>query len=498
MTMLDIRLSPTDQRPKPAFLDGEAKQLLIGGTWVPAISGRTIDAVDPTTQQTIASFAAAGPEDVDSAVAAARLAFTNTEWSGIGPDRRGRLLLQISELLERHADELAELESLDMGGPLGLTTWMVQHAAEVFRHYAGWPTKIYGQTAPSDPSHFNYTLRQPHGVVAGVYAWNGPLLQMSYKAAPALATGNTVVLKPAEAASLTTLRFGELLAESELPPGVVNIITGYGAEAGEALVTHRDVDKVTFTGSGRVGRHILEMSTNNLKRVTLELGGKSPTIVFADADLNAAAAAAAVGFCAGSGQGCVAGSRILVQESVRDQFIDLLVKEMAAYTLGDPFHPEAAMGPMVTREHFQRVSSYVELARDEGATVMVSGTVPDAGGLFIAPTLLTDVTMDMRVVQEEIFGPVAALMSFSDVDQAIALGNDVPYGLASSVWTRDLSTAHLVAARLQAGTVWINTYGEMSAGILPFGGFKQSGIGREHGTQVLDAFTETKSVVVQL
>lgn len=497
MTTLSLRALETYERPTSPFSPDRVQGLYIAGEWVPARAGRNIESVDPTTQKVITKFSAAGIEDVNDAVAAARRAFLDPSWSDIDPDVRSQWLWRIAELVKRHAEELATLESLDMGGPIGLTRWMMQHVAEVFRHYAGWPTKIYGQTAPSDAAHLNYTLRQPHGVVAAVYAWNGPLLQMSYKAAPALATGNTLILKPAEQASLSTLRFAELLAEVELPPGVVNVVTGLGAEAGEALVTHLDVNKVSFTGSHGVGGHILAASTNNLKRVTLELGGKSPTIVFADADLEAAAAAAAVGFCAGSGQGCVAGSRILVQREVEKEFTDLLLAQMSSAVLGDPFHAETTMGPMASRSHFERVSGYVALAREEGARVLTFGE-PPGGSLYLAPTLLVDVTNNMRVVQEEIFGPVAALLPFDTAEEAVALGNDIIYGLAASVWTRDLTTAHLVAARLEAGTVWVNTYGEMSAGSMPFGGFKQSGIGREHGVNVLDAYTETKSVVVRL
>ncbi|WP_249998402.1 aldehyde dehydrogenase [Actinoplanes sp. M2I2] len=485
-------------RPRPPFVQGAPKELFIDGVWRPAASGRTLETLDPMTEQVITSIAAADADDVDLAVRAARRAFRSDEWSALSPYRRGSLLLEIADVIEAHADELATLDTLEMGGPLALTRWMVDHSVEVFRHYAGWPTKIYGQTAPSSPGQLNYVLKQPLGVVAAITPWNGPFLQMTWKVAPALATGNTVVVKPAQQTSLSTLRFAELLAETGLPRGVVNVVTGTGGITGEALIQHLDVNKVTFTGSTAVGKHLLEASAGNLKRVTLELGGKSPTIVFADADLPAAARAAAADFLAGSGQSCVAGTRIFVEESVRKEFSALLADEMATYVPGDPFHPDTVMGPMASRDHYNKVLSYFTIAREAGAVITTGGTNDGDDGLFVAPTLIENVTNDMRVAQEEIFGPVAVLLPFSDVDEVVRMSNDSVYGLAAYVWTRDLSRAHTVAARLESGSVFINTTGQMSAGILPFGGVKQSGIGRDHGTDVIDAFTETKTVVVNL
>ncbi|MCW2948569.1 MAG: Aldehyde Dehydrogenase [Actinoallomurus sp.] len=482
-------------RPAPVFLNGPAKELLIGGAWTAARSGKTFKTFDPATGKVLASVASAGAEDVDLAVAVARRAFEAPSWADITPYQRSRILLQIADAIEAHAEELAVLDSLDMGGPLWMTRWLVDHSVEVFRHYAGWPTKIYGQTAPSDPSVFNYTLRQPLGVVGAITAWNGPVLQLAWKLGPALATGNTVVAKPAAWSPLSALRIGELLLETDLPHGVVNIVTGNGAVTGEALTNHEGVDKISFTGSLAVGKRILEVSSKDLKRVTLELGGKSPTIVFDDADLEAAAKGAVAGFAQGSGEGCVAGTRIFVQESVRERFRELLVREMKAYTLGDPFHPDTRMGPLASPQHFQRVASYLDIAREEGGSLE---TVGESQGLYMPPTLIENVGADARVVREEIFGPVASLMTFTDTDDAIAQGNDTIYGLSASVWTTNLERAHRTASGLRAGTVWINAYADMSAGTVPFGGFKQSGIGREHGIEVLDAYTETKTVMVHL
>lgn len=485
-------------RPRPALLDEGPLPLFIGGEFVAPHSGRWEPTIDPTTQEPLTTVAVADAEDIDAAVRAARAAFADPSWSAITPQRRTELLLQIADAIEAHGEELAILDSLEMGGALWVNQWLVGQCVDVLRHYAGWPTKIYGQTAPSDPTKFHYTVREPLGVVAGITAWNGPLQQLCWKLGAALSTGNTFVHKPALWSSLSAIRLAQIIAaETDLPAGVFNVVSGDGGMTGQALIEHPGVDKISFTGSVTTGRHILRTSAVDLKRVTLELGGKSPTIVFDDADLPAAAQTAAAAFCQGSGQGCVAGSRIFVQEGVKDEFRDLLLTAMDSYVAGDPFAEGTQMGPLASREHFDRVNGYLDLARQEGARVHQGGDW-QAEGLFMRPVLLENVTPDMRVIREEIFGPVSALMTFTDIEDAIAKGNDTSYGLSASIWTRDFVRTQRTAAGLRVGTVWVNTYADMSTGTVPFGGFKTSGLGREHGTDVLDAYTETKTVMVTM
>ncbi|HEY3632748.1 MAG TPA: aldehyde dehydrogenase family protein, partial [Jatrophihabitantaceae bacterium] len=389
------------------------------------------------------------------------------------------------------------LECLDTGMPIGVTRYMIGNAAETFRYYAGWPTKLLGTVNPVDASVHCYTVREPIGVCAGIIPWNGPLVMAAWKIAPALACGNTFILKPAEQTPLTALRFGELLQDVDLPPGVVNVVTGYGERAGAAISAHPDIDKVSFTGSTETGKAVLTASVGNLKRVTLELGGKSPHIILPDADLEVAARNAASGFCTMTGQVCVAGTRILVHSSVHDEFAKALAEQVAAYRVGDPFAADTRIGPLISAEQFTRVNSYVDIGKNEGARVAVGGDRIDSPGFFVQPTVFEDVHNDMRLAREEIFGPVAAVIPFRDTDEAVRIANDTSYGLAAAIATRNVSDAHQLAGRIRAGVVWVNTHGELDL-TFPFGGFKQSGIGRELGERSLDAFTELKSVFIRL
>ena len=484
--------------PTPEFIKGPSpKGMLIGGQWTQAQSGETFETVNPATGSVLATVASGGAADVDRAVDAARRAFEEPSWADMNPHERTLVLLRVADAIEANREELAILESLDGGIPITLTRGMVAEAAKTVRYYAGWPTKIAGTVNPVDASVHCYTVREPLGVCAGIIPWNGPLTMAVWKIAPALACGNTVILKPAEQTPLTALRFGEILAETGLPAGVVNIVTGFGETAGAAIAGHLGIDKVSFTGSTATGKQILHASVDNLKRVTLELGGKSPHIIMPDADIGAAARTAAAGFVMLTGQVCVAGTRILVQESVLDEFTSELAKAVTAFRVGDPFEAETMLGPVVSAEQFERVNSYVSIGVDEGARLALGGGRLDSPGYFVEPTVFTEVRNDMRLAREEIFGPVAALIPFREVDEAVRIANDTEYGLAAAVATSNVSTAHTLARKLRAGVVWVNTYSELDA-TFPFGGYKQSGIGRELGDKSLESFTELKSVFIRL
>jgi acyl-CoA reductase-like NAD-dependent aldehyde dehydrogenase len=473
------------------------KQLLIGGKWVPAKSGKTFETINPANEEVLALAAEGDKADVDAAVKVARTAYEEGKWSKIGPHQRARYLLKIADLIEQHADELATLESLNNGMAIGLARGMTAGAIDTFRYYAGWATKIYGETNPSDPAFFNYTLREPVGVCGQIIPWNGPIAMFAWKIAPALACGNVCIIKPAEQTPLTALRLGELILEAGIPEGVVNIITGFGETAGAAIASHPDIDKVAFTGSTEVGKLILQASAGNLKRVSLELGGKSPNIIFADANLQQAVQTSLFGFTMLSGQVCCAGTRVFVQQDFHDEFVDHLTKYAASTKAGNPLDPKTTVGPLVSKEQFERVKGYLAIGKEEGATARVGGEAGTGKGYFVDPTVFTGVNNDMRIAREEIFGPVASVIPFKDETDAVLQGNDTTYGLAAAVWTNDVSRAHKVARALKAGTVWVNCYNNIDP-ISPFGGYKQSGIGRELGKHSIELYTQVKSVYVKL
>lgn len=473
--------------------------LFIGGTWRSAASGAEFDTLDPATGRPHAGCANADATDADAAVAAARTALESPEWAGLTPAQRARLLWRIGDLIEEHGEELAALETLDQGQPLGISKAIsVAGAAEHFRYYAGWVTKIYGETAPvSFPGVLQYTKREPVGVCALITPWNFPLMIATWKIAPALACGNTVVIKPAEQTPMSTVRLVELCAEAGLPAGVVNLLTG-GPEAGRALVEHPGVDKVSFTGSTETGRAIVRASSGNLKRVSLELGGKAPSIVLPDADLDAAVPGCLQGALVNSGQVCAAYTRFLVHRDLADEFADRCAKGAGALRLGPGSAPETELGPLVSAAHRDHVDALVRSGAEEGATLLTGGSpAEDLPGFFYRPTVFTDVRDDMRIAREEIFGPVLSIMPYDDEEEAIARANDTEYGLAAAVWTRDVAAAHRVAGAVQAGAVFINMANPLDAAT-PWGGFKSSGWGREMGSGAIDLYTEVKSVWTSL
>jgi len=480
-----------------SFLKSSPKKLLINGKWVAPKSGKTFETINPATEEVLALIAEGDKADVDEAVKAARKALEDGKWGKIGPHERARYLFKIAELIDQHADEIAELETLDNGKGVSFSRGFdIPAAAETFRYYAGWCTKIYGETNPSDPSMFNYTLREPVGVCGQIIPWNFPLLMAAWKLGPALSCGNTVILKPAEQTPLTALRLGELILEAGLPEGVVNIITGFGPGAGSSIAEHPAIDKVAFTGSTEVGKLILKASAGNLKRVSLELGGKSPNIIFPDADLKEAVPTSMMGVFFNSGQVCCAGTRIFVQHDMYDQFVDQLTTFSKGVSYGDPLDPKTVMGPVVSKEQFDRVKSYLEVGKNE-AKLASGGETGKGKGYFVQPTVFSGVNNNMKIAREEIFGPVATAISFKDENDAVLQGNDTEYGLAAAVWTRDVGRAHKVARALKAGTVWVNCYNQLDP-ISSFGGYKQSGFGRELGKHSLELYSQIKSVYVKL
>src|SRR5712692_3337766 len=480
------------------FVCAPVRKMLIDGKWVEAASGKTFETVNPATGQVLARVAEGDKEDIDRAARAARRAFDDGKWARMNPSDRQRLLLRIADLIEANGDELAQLETLDNGKPFMESRHVdIPAAAETFRYYAGWVTKIYGETNPSDVAFFNFTLREPVGVCGQIIPWNFPLLMAAWKLAPALACGNTAILKPAEQTPLTALRLGELLTEAGLPDGVVNVITGFGPGAGSSIAEHPAIDKVAFTGSTEVGKIILKASAGNLKKVSLELGGKAPNIIFPDADLDQAVPTAMMGVFFNSGQVCCAGTRIFVQRDKYDEVVGKLANFSKGVTMGDPFDQKSTIGPLVSREQFDRVKSYLDVGKKEGAKVAAGGEAGTGKGYFVNPTLFTGVNNEMRIAREEIFGPVGAAISFTDENDAVFQGNNTDYGLSAAVWTRDLSRAHKMARSLKAGTVWVNCFNQLDP-ITPFGGYKQSGFGRELGKYAIDLYTQIKSVWMKL
>jgi acyl-CoA reductase-like NAD-dependent aldehyde dehydrogenase len=478
----------------------DQKGLFIDNQWRPSSSGKTMAVINPATEEIVAEVASADRADVDAAVAAARAAL-NGPWGQMSARERGRLVRKIADRLMERADEVARLETAHNGKPIMESRHIeVPAAAECFEYFAGWADKVMGETIPVKGNHLTYTLREPIGVVAAIVPWNFPLLLAAWKVAPALACGNTVILKPASQTPLTALALAEIALEAGLPPGVLNVMTGPGSSLGQALVEHPGIDKIAFTGDTSTGKGIMKSAADTLKKITLELGGKSPNIVLADADIDAAIRGATVGIFYGKGEVCAAGSRLLVDRSIKDEFIDKLAARAKKMAPGDPMDPKTRFGAISSKKQLDTVMRYIDSGRAEGAILVAGGARADIGtgkGYFVQPTVFADVKPEMTIAREEIFGPVLAAIDFADLDEAIAKANDTPYGLAAGVWTRDIKKAHYVARKLQAGTVWVNTYNVYDTAA-PFGGYKQSGFGREMSAHAIEHYTQVKSVWIDL
>jgi phenylacetaldehyde dehydrogenase len=488
--------------PNVSTFVARRQKMLVNGQWVEAASGKTFPTYNPATGEVLAHVAEGDREDINRAVRAARSAFESGPWSRMSPAERGKCIWKLADLIEKHLEEFAQLESLDNGKPL-----KVARAADVpltiehFRYYAGWTTKIEGNTIPlalAAPDKFlAYTLREPIGVVGQIIPWNFPLLMAAWKLGPSLAAGCTSVLKPAEQTPLSALRLGELIQEAGFPEGVVNIVPGYGETAGAALAAHPDVDKVAFTGSTEVGKIIIQAAAGNLKKVSLELGGKSPNIVLDDADPDVAVSGASSAIFFNHGQCCCAGSRLYVEKKAFDRVVDGVARKAEKIRVKAGFEPDCDMGPLVSQEQLNRVTGYLHSGMQEGAKAVTGGSRLGDRGYFVKPTVLVNTNEKMKVVQEEIFGPVVVALPFEDINEVISRANDTVYGLAAGIWTRDIKKAHRVASKLRAGTVWINCYNVFDPS-LPFGGYKQSGWGREMGHEVLEQYTEVKSICAAL
>jgi aldehyde dehydrogenase (NAD+) len=494
--MMSIAYDCSRETAAAEFL-ARPQQLLIDGRRVPSLSGRTFKSLNPATEQVIATIAEGNEADVDAAVAAARRAFEGP-WRTMRAAERGHILFKWAELLKQHADEIVELESLDAGKPIAAVLRQDFPAAvDTLTYYAGWADKISGDVVSTRDDALTYTVREPVGVVAAIVPWNFPLMIGMWKLAPALACGCTVVMKPAELTSLSALRIAELALEAGLPQGVLNIVTGPGRTAGEALVNHPDVDKVTFTGSPGVGRGIMKGAAGNFKRVSLELGGKSANVIFDDADLDAASKAAASGIFFNAGQVCSAGSRVLVQETVYDEVVERLTARARTIRMGDPADRATALGPVISEKQMKSILDYVDIGQKEGALLTTGGERVGNRGYFISPAVFANVKHEMRISQEEIFGPVVSVIKFRDEADALRIANGTAYSLAAGVWSRDMGRVQRFAKKARAGTVWINTYGYTDVR-LPWGGERDSGLGREHGTAAIENFTEPKAVWMNL
>lgn len=484
----------------PKFItEGGPKKMFIGGEWVESASGKTFETINPATEEKLADVYEGDAEDVDRAAEAAHRAFYDGPWwNKFSASKRGQIVWRIGELIEQNREELAALDTLDNGKPISETLNVdTVLAADIFKYYGGMATKIQGETIPVAGPFLNYTLREPVGPVGQIIPWNFPLLMAAWKLAPALACGCTLVLKPAEQTPLSALRLAELCQEAGVPDGVVNVVPGYGPTAGAAIVRHPKLEKVAFTGSTEVGREIMREAAGNLKRVSLELGGKSPNIILPDARLDDALKGVMMGMFFNQGEVCCAGSRLFVDKRIKDEFVGSLVEHAASLKVGDPLDPETRMGAQVSREQFDKILGYIEAGKKEGAKVLTGGGPARDRGYFVQPTVFDGVEDGMTIAREEIFGPVIAAMEFEDLDELVRRANDTRYGLAAGVWTQDIDKAHYLARKLRAGTVWVNCYNQFDSAS-PFGGYKESGFGREMGFHAVDLYTEVKSVWVRV
>jgi len=474
-------------------------ELFIDGEWRASGSGETIESINPATLEVVARIPRGNAEDVDAAVAAARQAFESTEWREMLPAKRGRILLRMAELIREKKEEILELERADTAQPRWLLEGGVELAARYFEYYGGVADKIQGESIPLRADYLDYTIREPLGVTAHVVPWNYPLQIASRSVAPAIAAGNTVVVKPAEDTSLSALKLAEIATEAGLPNGVINVVTGYGNEAGQALVSHKDVDHITFTGSTGTGTHIMKCAADNIASVTLELGGKSPQVVFSDADLDEAAQIIVRSITQNAGQTCVAGSRLVVEKSIQNEFIQRVSEAMEKLTFYTPSSEDYDVSPVISEKQINRIEEYMEIAIQEGGTIITGGKRKEKGTLLFEPTLINDLPVDSRLIQEEIFGPVLVVQTFETIDEALELANGTEYGLAAGIYTSDVNKAHWLATRIRSGFVFINNYGTPEGGVeMPFGGMGKSGFGRERGLEALKHYTQVKNIALKI